>query len=45
MSLLNRTRKRNKIVWNVKKYYRWFKLYKERVRLTEIEIDGELQAC
>ncbi len=45
MSLLSRMRKRNKMVWNIKKYYQWFKLYKKRVRLTEAEIGGELQAC
>jgi len=29
----------------VKKYYRWLRLYLKRVRDIEREIGGELQAC
>ncbi len=42
---MNKKSLKRKCLWNIRKYQRWLRIYMKRVRLTEAEIGGELQAC
>ena len=41
----NKSKLQRKCFWQIRKYHRWLRIYLKRVRATEVEIGGELQAC
>ena len=50
VSVRKNTGSRKKFFWQIQKHYRWFRRsfyrnYLKRVRITEREIGGEIQAC
>lgn len=34
-----------KLSWKLRKYYRWYRLYQNRIRIIEREIGGEVRPC
>jgi hypothetical protein len=45
VELRKKGRLKRHVRWSMRKYYRWLRLYMKKVRMTEREIGGELQAC
>ncbi|HNV86708.1 MAG TPA: hypothetical protein PKL97_07070 [Candidatus Omnitrophota bacterium] len=42
---MSRKNRRNRVVWQIRKYCRWCRIYAKRVRMIERETGGCLDAC